>query len=223
MSDNPVLVLGATGGTGQQIVHKLLERGRAVLALVRDIQTARVVLGDVVELIAGDVTIPATLPAAFEKVDLCICTIGSRAVEGKQNPEDIDYKGVAAAVDAATEATITHFVLLSSLGVTHDDHPLNKYNNVLKWKLKGENHLRQSGLNYTIIRPGGLRDEAGGNGIQFAQGDTISGVITRDDTAEVCVQALGNGSAFCKTLEIINTDDTAAKDFDAIFAAMEKD
>lgn len=223
MSETPILILGGTGRTGREIVAMLEAQDTPTLVFARSVTRAREILGDEPEVIAGDVTVPETLPAAFEKVTHCICTIGSAVVEGKASPEDIDYQGVVNAVEAAKDAGIDHFVLVSSLAVTHDDHPLNKYGNVLKWKLKGENHLRESGVPYTVVRPGGLTDETGGNGIQFAQGDTISGRITRQDVAEVCVQALGNPHAVGKTFEIIASDDPAPDDYDAIFQALDKD
>ncbi len=226
MSDAPILVLGGTGRTGRHVVQKLIARGDDVLVLSRTVGRAREILGDEPELIAGDATVPETLPAAFEGVDYCICTIGSAVVEGQQTPEDVDYQGVVNAVDAAKEAGVKHFVLLSSMAVTHDEHPLNQYGNVLKWKLKGENHLRDSGLTYTVVRPGGLTDDSGGeDGIVFDQGDTLGGGrITREDVAEVCIQALNNSHAYSKTFEIIgDEEESAPTDFDAIFEALDED
>lgn len=225
MTDASILVAGGTGRTGRHIVQKLINRGDDVLVMSRTVGRAREILGDDPELIAGDATVPETLPAAFDGIDLCICAIGSAVVEGQQSPEEIDYQGVVNLVDAAEEAGVKHFVLLSSLAVTHDDHPLNQYGNVLKWKLKGEDHLRNSGLTYTVVRPGGLTDDPGGEtGIQFDQGDTISGRISRDDVAEVCVQALHNPHAYSKTFEIIGSeDDEPPTDFDAIFEALDED
>jgi uncharacterized protein YbjT (DUF2867 family) len=227
MSDASVLVAGGTGRTGRHIVQKLIANGDDVLVMSRTVGRAREILGDKPELIAADATVPETLPAVFEGIDYCICAIGSAVVEGQQSPEEIDYQGVVNLVDAAKEAGIKHFVLLSSMAVTHDDHPLNEqFGNVLKWKLKGENHLRDSGLTYTVVRPGGLSGDPGGEkSIVFNQGDTIeSGRIPRDDVAEVCVQALNNPHAYSKTFEIIGSeDDDPPTNFDAIFEALNKD
>ena len=60
----------------------------------------------------------------------------------------------------AAAADLNQFVLVSSGGVTHEDHVLNKmFNNVLIWKFKGEEAVRNSGVPYTIFRPGGLVDK----------------------------------------------------------------
>lgn len=220
---NRVLVAGATGGTGQYIVKKLLARDWPVRALVRDVARARAVLGDQVDLIVADVTVPATLPAAFREVTHCICTIGSNAVQGKQPPEAIDYGGVVNLANAARESGIQHFVLVSSIGVTQPDHPINRYGQVLTWKLRGEEYLRASNIPYTIVRPGGLKDAPGGYGVQFGQGDQISGTISRADTAEVCVQALGCEAAFGKTFEIIADEAQPAGDYLPVFTSLKAD
>ena len=90
MSDAPILVLGGTGRTGRHIVQKLIARGDEVLVMSRTVGRAREILGDDPELIAGDATVPETLPAAFDGVDFCICAIGSAVTEGQQTPEEID-------------------------------------------------------------------------------------------------------------------------------------
>lgn len=218
------LVAGATGGVGQQLVSKLLRRGEHVRTLVRDANRARAVLGENLEHMVGDATQPETLPRIFEGVQTVLCTIGSRAVEGKANPEHIDYGGVVNLVEAAKAANVQHVLLVSSIGATDPTHPVNQFGRVLEWKLKGENHLRASGLSYTIVRPGGLTDDPGGQAaLQIGQGDTLSGRITRADTAEVCLQALAHPTTFGTTFEIIAADGSPPDDWDALFADLKTD
>jgi uncharacterized protein YbjT (DUF2867 family) len=50
---------------------------------------------------------------------------------------------------------VDHIVLISSMGVTMKDHPLNRLGNILKWKKQSEDYLMSSGIPYTIIHPGG--------------------------------------------------------------------
>ena len=74
----------------------------------------------------------------------------------------IDWLGQKAQIDAAKEAGVKKVVLISSMGGTDENHPLNKLGNgnILIWKRKAEEYLINSGgLNYTIIHPGGLIDE----------------------------------------------------------------
>jgi uncharacterized protein YbjT (DUF2867 family) len=59
------------------------------------------------------------------------------------------------------------------------------------WKYLAEKRLRNSGLTYTIVRPGAFTDQPGGNkALMLEQGGDVSGVISRADLAEICVKAL---------------------------------
>jgi uncharacterized protein YbjT (DUF2867 family) len=112
----------------------------------------------------------------------------------------------------ARESGVKHFVLISSLGVTKPDHPLNKYGQVLTMKLEGENEVRRlfadPGYTYTILRPGGLIDGPPLNhALQFDTGDRIStGVIDRSDVAEVAVISLYAPEARNLTFELIQSE-----------------
>jgi uncharacterized protein YbjT (DUF2867 family) len=228
-SPQDVLVAGATGQTGQQIVKRLQINGYRVHALVRDTDKAKEQLGPDVQYIQGDVKDPATLTAAMSGVDVVISSIGARGKEGPDRPEMIDYEGVRNLTDAAKAAKVQQFVLLSSRGVTQEGHPLNRmFGNVLVWKLKGEDYLRASGLAYTVIRPGGLLNEPAGKGdIAFEQGDRKFGgsalSIPREDVAIVCVEALRNPDARFRTFEIHRTDGPPVTDWKARFASLKPD
>jgi len=210
-----VVVAGATGGTGQLVVKHLVAEGYEVRAMVRSLEKGKRVLGDDISMVKADVTEPASLPPLLEGADFVISAIGSR---GKVNPEDVDYGGSLALIDAAKSAGIKKFIMVTSGGVTWRFHPINWFNDdVLKWKRKAELYLRASGLTHVIVRPnGGLNDDpANENKITFEQTDKWGGKISRDDVAVVCVEALGYQEADNKTFEIQNDDDgLAVKDVD---------
>src|SRR5690349_22778619 len=115
----PVLVAGATGGIGRLVVHKLLAQGTPVRVLARDFTAARARFSDTVEYIAGDTRQPETLTPAVAGVQAVICTIGAgQGTDTTNTPEKVEYEGVRNLVDAAKNAEVEHFVLVSSLGVT---------------------------------------------------------------------------------------------------------
>lgn len=224
-----VLVAGATGGTGQGAVNAALAAGYEVRVLVRDEARARQVFGDRVSYVVGNVREPATLPAAVKGATYVISALGSNVRNDPENrPELVDYGGVKALVDASKAAKVKHFVLVSSMGVTQPDHYLNKmFDNILQWKLRGENHLRESGVPYTVVRPGGLRDSpAGQTGLVALQGDPKDrqGQISRADVGAICVAALGRGEAQGKTFEVIgDPKGTPPADWKPFFAALAPD
>jgi len=223
-----VLVAGATGQTGQQIVKHLKTAGYRVRALVRDADKAKEQLGPEVDYAVGDVKEAAAVSAAMAGVTAVISSIGARSRDGPDRPEVIDYQGVRNLVDAAKAARVRQFVLVSSRGVTQPDHPLNRmFGDVLIWKLRGEDYLRGSGLPYTVVRSSGLLNEPGGTGdLVFEQGDRrLTSVLSipRDDVALVCVQALTYPEARFRTFEVHRTDGPPVTDWKAKFAGLKPD
>lgn len=219
-----VLVAGATGGTGQHVVQQLLDQGYTVRALARDGDKARAMFGESVEVVVGDVTDPASLAPAFAGVSQVISAIGASAKAGPGSPEFIDYGGNNNLVDAAVAANVQQFVLVSSMGVTHETHPLNKImGNVLIWKMKNEDYLRASGLNYTIVRPGGLTDKTGGEQlVVLEQGDEWKVVaIARADVAAICVAALAYPEARGKTFEAFTVKESPDRNWQQKFAGLQ--
>ncbi len=117
------------------------------------------------------------------------------------------------------------WTLVSSSAVTQRQHPHNLWNDILLWKLRGEDLLRASGQPYTVVRPGGLRNYPGGTrSIQLMQGDVAAFgyVIARDDAAQVVARAIGVPGALGKTFEAYN-DDEPASPLEAQFAALRPD
>jgi uncharacterized protein YbjT (DUF2867 family) len=204
-----VVVAGATGRTGRLVVKHLLAEGYEVRAMTRSLEKGKRILGEDSNLVQADVTKPATLPPLLAGADFIISTIGVSG-KGEARPEDVDYGGSVALIEASKEAGIKKFIMVSSGGVTWWTHPLNWfYNGVLTWKRKAEVYLRGSGLTHVIVRPnGGLTDQPGNeNKIIFTQTDGFPSSISREDVAMVCVQALEHKEADNKTFEILNGGD----------------
>jgi len=227
-SRDTVLVAGGTGGTGRHVVAQLLADGRySVRVMTRNPDAARATLGDKVELVSGDVREPASLDPALAGVRFVVATIGSnQRRDPTNNPEVVDYGGIRNLALAAKAAGVRQLVLVSSQGVTNVREPLNQWlNNILIWKYLGEEALRKSGVPYTVVRPSGLTDKPGGQGVLFAQGDTAKerGSIPREDVAAVCVAALGRADALGKTFEITGDPSRSRQDLAAEFGRLAVD
>jgi len=93
----------------------------------------------------------------------------------------------------------------------------NAFGNVLDEKLIAENYLKKSGINYTIIRPGGLKSKPPTGALQISSEDTLnSGEISRDLVADVCVSSLTDPKANNKVLEIIENEGVPPKVFNGL-------
>ena len=204
-----VVVAGATGRTGRLVVKHLLVEGYEVRAMTRSLEKGKRILGEDSNLVQADVTIPATLPPLLAGADFVISTIGVSG-KGEARPEDVDYGGSIALIDASKAAGVKKFIMVTSGGVTWWTHPINWFSGgVLKWKRKAEIYLRGSGLTHVIIRPnGGLTDQPGNeNKIIFTQTDGFPSSISREDVAIVCVNALKHKESVNKTFEVRNGSD----------------
>jgi uncharacterized protein YbjT (DUF2867 family) len=226
-SPGVLLVAGGTGRTGQHVVRQALEQGYDVRILARDVDRVLELFGDGVGAIEGDVRDPATLTAAVVGVRYVVSVIGSNSRRDPANtPEAVDYRGVKALVEAARAAGVEQFVLVSSMGVTRINHPLNRlFDNILLWKALGENALRYSGLEYTILRPGGLTDDPGARqGIVMGAAQSLpDGRVPRADLAAVCLAALGNPDARHRTVEVITDPHGERASLKTLFGAIAKD
>ena len=84
-------------------------------------------------------------------------------------------------------------------------------------KLVAEKYLRASGLDYTIVRPGGLKGKAPTGALSINKENTLnSGEISRDLVADVCVASLNDAKASNTVLEIIEDDGTPPKVFNGL-------
>lgn len=221
--DKNILVAGATGRTGRIIVSILLRMGIVPHVLVRDIPTAQKILGDSVTYHEGDVRAMEKLETQLKGIDTVISAIGTRTPVGKNCPKNVDYQGIANLVKAAQSNGVIRFILISSIAVTHPEHPLNCFGKVLDWKLKSEKVLRESGLNYTIIRPGGLLDiENRQRTLIFDQGDRLTGTVSRSAVAETCWNALQFPESECTTFEVIESEKHGAPEWAELFRSLKQ-
>ncbi len=188
-------------------------------------------------LVIATSAVPKIKPLSLIPVILAKIT-GKEGVRPKftfkedQMPEQVDWIGQKMQIDSAKKNGVRKVVLVGSMGGTQKDNFLNTIGdgNILVWKRRAERYLIDSGLDYTIIHPGGLKDDEGGlreivlnvNDI-FLDDKTGPRSIPRADVAELCVQSLGMASrrAFDCVARAVG-EGTPTTDFKALFAGMTK-
>lgn len=151
-----VLVTGANGFVGSHIVPALVDAGHRVVALVRDDAGGEQVLRRLpaaarasVELRRGDVTKPATLPAAVAGTDAVLHLAAiARDWDGGATLRLVNTEGTRNMVRAAADAGVTRFVHVGALAVV--DEPDLHYGSS---KAKAMAVVRESGLRWTILAP----------------------------------------------------------------------
>lgn len=214
-----VVVIGS-GQSGQPLARILVEQGYAVKIMTRNAErAAERGVPENVGLVEGDGTQPETLAGDFDGIDYVISTIGAQCAPNQPpkpgaGPEEVDYRAIENLADAAKSAGVKQFVLMSAIGAGEDDPEdgLNKMcNMVLLWKGEGEQALRESGVPYTIVRPGGLKPFPGQPDcvegkeplLIYPITENRSGALCRADVGLVMADALGNPDALGKTVNLI--------------------
>lgn len=214
-----VAVVGATGRTGHRIVNALQASEHQAIAVVRNPAKAQG-RWPTVEIRTADVTQPQTLPPALKECEAVICATGASPSLNPLEPLSVDYLGTKNLVDAAKAADVQQFILVSSLCVSQFFHPLNLFWLILYWKQQAERYLQESGLTYTIVRPGLKETDDGGFPI-IAPADTLfEGSIARSRVAEICVAALGEPSAYNKIFEVVSRPDQTPAAYPELFRSI---
>jgi nucleoside-diphosphate-sugar epimerase len=207
-----IFLAGASRGVGRDIAKCLIEQNQKVKALLRsedsrpelEAMGIKVVMGD-----ALDATAVEQAMLGDEPIHAVISTIGGLPKDGQR----ADYLGNKNLIDAAVKAGVQKFILVSSIGsgesvVAIPPQALETLRPVLVEKEQAEKHLIESGLTYTVIRPGGLKSEpATGNGV-VTEDYKVAGTIHRADVAQLVCQCLASDAANNKILSAVDRNMT---------------
>ncbi|HYH78235.1 MAG TPA: SDR family oxidoreductase [Longimicrobium sp.] len=156
-----VLILGATGGTGRELVKQALGHGHSVRAVAREPEKVKTVHPRL-EVVQGDIGDPKSLAAALKGQDAVLCAVGVN----ERKPNTILSDGVRNLLTAMKRQKVKRLVFVSSLGVGDSKGQLGPvYNlvllptllkNIFADKETAETYVRDSAAEWTIVRPGKL-------------------------------------------------------------------
>jgi nucleoside-diphosphate-sugar epimerase len=203
-----IFIAGASRNLGLEIAKCLVAQKMQVTALLRSPATSTELETLGIKAVTGDALDAAAVEAAMaggEPIHAVISTIGSLPKEREKS----DYLGNKNLIDAAVKAGVQKFILVSSIGsgdsaAALQPQVLETLGPVLIEKEKAENHLIESGMIYTVIRPGGLKSEpATGNGI-LTEDCRVAGSINRADVAQLVCQCLVSDAANNKVLSAVD-------------------
>jgi len=163
-----LLVIGATGTLGRQVVRRALDEGYKVRCLVRSPKRAAFLQEWGAELVKADLCFPESLPRALEGITHLIDAATARPTDSL-SVQQVDWEGKVALIQAAHAAGIDRYVFFSILNADRYAHvPL------MSIKACTEKFLAESGLNYTVIQLGGfLQGLIGQYAIPILEGQTV--------------------------------------------------
>ena len=205
-----ILVIGANGQIGRMVVEKLKESEHDPVAMVRKEAQAEALHEQGIKTVIGD--LEKDFSHAFEGIDLVLFTAGSGAKTGADKTILIDQEGAMESIDLAKEHGVKHFVMVSGMGVENPRQADDKMRPYMHAKFRADEHLKASGVPYTILRPGLLTNDDGKGSVDFYEyeGETRYGEVPRADVASVLVEII-NAKPENKLYYLISGDTPVAE------------
>lgn len=199
-----VLVVGANGQIGQKVVQKLSNHNHQVLAMIRDEAQSKNVSGKNVTPVVAD--LEGDISHAFKDgLDAVVFTAGSGGHTGPDKTRLVDLQGARKTIDEAVKHKVNRYVMVSALGANNADQAPENMKHYFVAKSEADQHLVQSELDYTILRPGRLSNENGKGQVNLAESieNANTSEVTRTDVATVISEIIDKRNTHKKVLELL--------------------
>lgn len=199
-----VLVIGANGQIGKLLVEQLVQEGKhQVTAMIRKPEQADALKQIGASVVMGDLEGSVDdLAQAMKDQNAIVFTAGSGGSTGPDKTLLIDLDGAVKTMEAAEQQGISRYILVSAYGADQRDKWPDEIKPYYVAKHYADRALFASELNYTIIRPGGLKNESGTG--QVAVGtDLKPGSIAREDVARVIAASLQEEKTYRRAFDLI--------------------
>jgi uncharacterized protein YbjT (DUF2867 family) len=202
-----VVVAGGAGKIGLRLLRLLHQNGHRGRGLIRKEEQAAALRSAGAEPALVDlesVSVP-DLAIAVQGADSIVFAAGAGPGSGEERKWTVDYGGAVKLIEAAQHEGIRRYVIVSSVGANQRPEGNEGFAVYLQAKHDADEKLRESGLDYTIVRPGGLTDDAATGNVSIAQHLDRS-EIPRDDVAAVLLAVLGADNTIGKDFDLMGGD-----------------
>lgn len=198
-----VLVVGANGTTGKQVVEKVANsKQHEAYAMIRDEKQADALKKLGANVVLGD--LEQDVSDALRGMDAVIFAAGSGGRTGDEKTIAVDQNGAKNVIDEAKNQGVKRFVMLSSMGTDAPEQGPEGLQLYLRAKAIADEYLKQSNLQYTIVRPGTLSNDQATGKIDINNDiEDKSQTIPRADVATVLVECLNEEATIGKTFEML--------------------
>jgi uncharacterized protein YbjT (DUF2867 family) len=204
-----ILLFGASQRTGLEIARILVARGEQVTAFVRT-KSDRTELDKLaVNFVVGDVTVAEDVDNALASGDYraVICTVGGARGDDPRP----DFIGVRNIVDAALRSGVRRMLIVTVIGAGDSRAAISAnawkfLGPVIELKTQAEEYLMKSGLDATILRPGGMASEAATGTAIKTEDHSVMGIIQRADLAALVVDCLDDDSTVGRIFHAVDPE-----------------
>ncbi len=199
-----VAIAGGHGQIGLRLTKLLSERGDEVRSLIRNPDHAEDVRAAGGEPVVCDLESAGNreVADAVDHADAIVFAAGAGPGSGPERKETVDYGGAAKLMATARAHGLRRYVMVSSMGANPDQEGDDSFAAYLRAKGKADSELQDSGLDYTIVRPGRLTDDPGSGRVSL--GESVGrGSVSRDDVAAVLAAVLHEPATIGRTFELV--------------------
>jgi uncharacterized protein YbjT (DUF2867 family) len=206
-----VAIAGGHGKIALILGRLLAERGDTVRGLIRNPDQEDDLRAAGVEPVLCDLEGDGDVAAAIRGADAVVFAAGAGPGSGDARKETMDKGGAVKLIDAAKSEGISRYLIVSSMGADKaPEDGAEGFGAYLRAKLEADEALRASGLDYTVVRPGGLTDDPGTGKVKIAA-STGRGQIPRADVAAVLLACLDEPATVGKSFDVISGETPIAE------------
>src|SRR4051812_48726310 len=201
-----VVIAGGHGKIGLLLGKLLADRGDRVRGLIRNADHAAELEQRGVEPVVFDLeNDERDLAELIAGADAAVFAAGAGPGSGAERKLTMDRDGAVRLIDACKKAGARRYVMVSAMGARPGIEGDEVFQVYLRAKFEADEALRASGLDYTVLRPGGLTDEPGTGAVALGE-ELDRGNVPRADVAATIAAILPATSSFGKTLDLIEGD-----------------
>jgi uncharacterized protein YbjT (DUF2867 family) len=206
-----VVIVGGHGQIALRLAKLLAERGDSPRGIIRKTEQADDLEAIGAEPIVLDIENVDDIDDAFAGADAVVFAAGAGAGSGPARKLTVDYGGAVKSAEAAIAKEIRRFVIVSAIGANRPERWSEEMKPYYEAKADADKFVAESGLDYTIVRPGRLTDDPGTGKVDLGAGDGGSGAVTRDDVALVIAEVLRADNTIGKSFDVLNGDTPVAE------------
>src|SRR5262245_9947618 len=200
-----VLVVGGHGKVAMRLMKLLGERGHSPRGVIRNPEQVADLEAIGAEPILLDIE-NKEIDDAVAGSEAVVFAAGAGAGSGPARKRTVDYAGAVNLMEAAVGHGIRRYLMVSAIGANHPERWSDEMRPYYEAKAEADKVVMESGLDYTVVRPGSLTDEAGTGKVSLASELQAGGSISRDDVALVLVEVLEAENTFGKAFDLLGGD-----------------
>ena len=201
-----VVIAGGHGKIALHLERLLADSGHRVRALIRQRDQDSDVREAGAEPVLCDIEREDDLSHYVSGADAVVFAAGAGPGSGPERKRSVDLGGALKLIDAARRTGVKRYVIVSSIGADDPSGGPEQMRPYLEAKAEADRRVADSGLDWTIVRPGSLTDDRGTGRVLVTEDMSVRGGVPREDVARVLAAVIGEPGTIGKTFVVVSGD-----------------